>query len=173
MTITTPPSATISYVGSPFCSNIGTASVTFSGISGGTYSISAAGSINGATGTVNLVTTPPGIYTVTYTVAASGGCALYTTTASIVVNPYTWTGGISPDWNTAGNWAGNAVPTTACADVTILSGVSYQPTLGSGIATIQNIIINSGATLTVTAATLQLSGTINNAGTFDVSKWRY
>ena len=170
MTITTPPSATISYVGSPFCSNTGTASVTFSGTAGGTYSALPSGaSINSTTGTVNLAASAPGSYTITYTVAASGGCALYTTTASLVVNPNTWTGGISTDWYTAGNWSGNAVPAITCPDVTILSGVPYQPILNSGTFAIQNLYINSGAILTVSNATLQIAGTINNSGTFDVS----
>jgi hypothetical protein len=85
ITITTPPSATISYAGSPYCGT-GTATVTRTGTAGGTYSSTAGISLNASTGDVNLTTSTPGTYTVTYTVAAAGGCAVYTTTTSITIN---------------------------------------------------------------------------------------
>ena len=170
VTVNTPPSATISYSGSPFCSNTGIATITFSGTTGGTYSSSPAGvSINSVTGIVDLALSAPGRYTITYTVASSGGCATYTTTTVIIINPNTWTGGISTDWNTPGNWAANAVPAITCPDVTILSGVPYQPVLSSGTFAIQNLFINTGANLIVENATLQISGTINNSGIFNAS----
>ena len=137
------------------------------GTTGGTFSSPAI--INPSTGTVDLAATSPGVYTVTYTIPASGGCAVYMATTSIIINPNTWTGGISTDWNTPGNWAADAVPTLSCPDVTIQSGVPYQPILNSGTFAIQNLYINSGAFLTINNATLQIAGTINNSGTFDVS----
>ena len=86
---TTPPNATISYAGSPFCSTGSTASVTRTGTSGGTFSSTAGLSINSSTGLVTLGTSTPGTYTVTYTVAASGACAQFQTTASITINTAT------------------------------------------------------------------------------------
>lgn len=173
ISIATAPEATISYPGNPFCSNTGVANVVFSGSPSGTYSSLPAGlSINTVSGAVDLAASTPGSYTITYTITTcSGGCGAsnYTISTTFVIYLNTWTGGISNDWNTATNWAGNLVPTIGCADVTILSGVPYQPILGSGVAAIQNIIINPGSILTVTSATLQLSGTINNSGTFAVS----
>ncbi|KAA9034499.1 hypothetical protein FW778_21930, partial [Ginsengibacter hankyongi] len=166
ITVTMQPSATISYGGTPFCSNTGTGTVTFSGSTGGTFSSGA--SINATTGTVDLVSTAPGIYTVTYSIAASGGCSLYTTNASIAVNPNTWTGGVSTNWNTPANWAGNGIANT-CPDFTILSGVPYEPILNSGTAAVQNLIVNPGATLTITNATMQISGTITNNGTINAA----
>ncbi len=86
ITITAAPNATIAYAGSPYCSNAGTANVTLTGSpAGGTYSSTAGLSINAATGAVNLAASTAGTYTVTYTVAASGGCATYTTTATITI----------------------------------------------------------------------------------------
>jgi hypothetical protein len=167
ITVTTPPSATISYA-SPFCSNIGIGTVTLTGTTGGNF-IAPGASINSANGTVDLVATPPGLYTVTYMIAATGGCPSSNVSSSIIINPNTWTGGINTDWNTPGNWVSNAVPALSCPDVTILAGVPYQPTLGSGSFAIQNMYIKPGAYLTIKNATLQISGTINNAGTFDVS----
>ena len=86
ITITAAPNATISYAGSPYCSNAGTANVTLTGSpAGGVYSSTAGLSINAATGAVNLGASTAGTYTVTYTVAASGGCAVYTTTTTITI----------------------------------------------------------------------------------------
>ncbi len=80
------PSATISYAGSPYCANAGTATVTRTGAAGGTYSSTAGLTLNAATGDVTLGTSTPGTYTVTYTIAASGGCPAFTTTAPITIN---------------------------------------------------------------------------------------
>lgn len=86
ITITAQPSATISYAGSPYCSNAGTATVTRTGTAGGTYSAAPAGlSINAATGDVNLATSTPGTYTVSYLIAPSGGCSTFTTSTTITV----------------------------------------------------------------------------------------
>jgi hypothetical protein len=85
VTITSPPSATISYAGSPYCSSSGTASVTRTGTAGGTYSSTAGLVINSSTGAVTLASSTAGTYTVTYTIPAGGGCALYTATTSITI----------------------------------------------------------------------------------------
>jgi hypothetical protein len=85
ITVTAAPSATISYAGSPYCSSAGTASITQTGTTGGTYSSTAGLTINASTGAVTLATSTPGTYTVTYTVAAGGGCAVYTTTTTITI----------------------------------------------------------------------------------------
>ena len=169
VTVTNPPSATISYSGSPFCFNTGTAAVSLAGTTGGSFSSLPTGSsINATTGAVDLSGSAPGVYTVTYTIAPSGACGTYTTTTPVVINPNTWTGGTSTVWSTASNWAGNGVPNT-CPDFTILAGMPYDPILNSGIGTVQNLIINPGASLTISNATLEISGTIVNLSTFDVA----
>ena len=90
VTVNSPPSATINYSASPYCYSGGTASVTRTGTAGGNYSSTAGLSITAGTGDINLASSTPGSYTVTYTVAASGGCSVFTTTATVQV-----TGGIS------------------------------------------------------------------------------
>ncbi len=87
ITVNAPPSATISYSGSPFCTNSGSVSVTQTGTSGGTYSSTSGLSINASTGAINLTASSAGTYTVTYTIAAAGGCAIYTTTNNITITP--------------------------------------------------------------------------------------
>ncbi|MFN6178548.1 MAG: PKD domain-containing protein [Flavobacteriales bacterium] len=127
VTVTTPPSATISYTGSPYCSTGGTASVTRTGTAGGSYSSTAGLSINSGTGAVNLGASTAGTYTVTYTIAASGGCALFQTTASITVTAapsatISYTG--SPFCSTGG---------TASVTLTGTAGGSYSSTAGLSI----------------------------------------
>ena len=81
------PSATIAYSGSPYCNSGGTVNVTRTGSSGGTYSATPAGlSISGSTGAINLGASTAGSYTVTYSIATSGGCAAFSTTANVVIN---------------------------------------------------------------------------------------
>jgi hypothetical protein len=81
------PSATISYNGSPYCTGSGTANVTRTGSAGGTYTATPAGlSISSSTGAITLGTSSVGTYTVTYSIAASGGCSAFSTTATVAVN---------------------------------------------------------------------------------------
>ena len=67
ITITAFPTATIAYSGSPYCAT-GTATVTQTGTAGGTYTAPAGVVINAATGAINLATSTPGTYTITYSV---------------------------------------------------------------------------------------------------------
>jgi uncharacterized protein (TIGR02145 family)/gliding motility-associated-like protein len=89
--ITAQPSASISYPGNPFCKTISTGqTVNRIGTAGGTYSASPAGlSINTTTGTIIPSASNPGVYTVTYTIAAVSGCSIYTrqTTVTITAQP--------------------------------------------------------------------------------------
>ncbi len=82
VTIKTPPTATISYAGSPYCAS-GTAGVTLTGQTGGVFSSSAGLVIDGGTGTVNLGASTPGNYVVSY--AFTNGVCGNTTTAAIQI----------------------------------------------------------------------------------------
>ncbi len=87
VTITAAPAATISYPNAPYCQGGGLAAVTRVGTAGGTFSSTTGLFINSATGEINLNTSTPGTYTITYTVAAAGGCSAFSTTGSITINP--------------------------------------------------------------------------------------
>jgi gliding motility-associated-like protein len=76
------PVASISYAGSPFCT-AGTAAVTQTGQTGGSYSSSAGLSVDPITGSINITTSTPGTYTVTY--SFSNGTCSSTTTTSVVI----------------------------------------------------------------------------------------
>jgi len=87
VTITAAPSASISYSGTPFCNTLSSAqAVTRTGTSGGTYSASPSGlSINASTGANIPSASSVGTYVVSYTIAASGGCAIFTTTKIVTI----------------------------------------------------------------------------------------
>ena len=72
----------------------------------------------------------------------------------------TWTGAVSTDWNDAGNWCGG-VPTST-SNVKITSGLTNYPVISSS-ASVKNINISTGATV-INNSTLQINGTITNAG---------
>ncbi|MCR9065073.1 MAG: choice-of-anchor D domain-containing protein, partial [Cytophagales bacterium] len=90
VTITDNPSASISYSGSPYCSSASPAAVSLTGTSGGAFTSSPAGlTLNSSTGQITPSSSTAGVYTVTYTIAASGGCssAVATTSVTITDNP--------------------------------------------------------------------------------------
>ena len=87
ITITALPTATISYSGTPFCKSVATPqAVTLNGTSGGTYTALPSGlTIDSGTGDITPSSSTAGTYTVTYTVAASGGCSIVTATRVVTI----------------------------------------------------------------------------------------
>ena len=168
--VTPLPDATITYPGSPFCTSLTEDQpVDRTGTAGGTYSSTGGLTIDANTGAVTPSTSIGGTYTVTYTVAAFGGCNLFSTTAEvIIVHDLVWTGDVDTDWNTPGNWACLVVP-----DLTtnvLIPDVTNQPILSTGdIGMSKDLVINSGSSLTITGNTLQIAGAISNSGTFTSS----
>jgi hypothetical protein len=76
----------------------------------------------------------------------------------------TWTGLVSSDWNTAGNWEINRVP-TAGDDVVIPVVTTQYPVVNEAPATpavCNNLSITSGATVTIAAGkALMVNGNLN------------
>lgn len=70
----------------------------------------------------------------------------------------TWTGAVSSDWNTPGNWSGNAVP--QAGDTAVLGGSSANyPTVSNTMLSNETILLDQqaqpqGNTLTLENATL-------------------
>ncbi|MEO6252110.1 MAG: T9SS type A sorting domain-containing protein, partial [Ferruginibacter sp.] len=147
ITITTLPAATISYAGNPYCQNAGTATVTRTGTAGGTYSAAPAGlTINASTGTVTLATSTPGTYTVTYTIAAGGGCGVVTATTSITVSSLS----VAPTAATAssGSVCGPTAVTLSVTGGSLGSGATWRWYSGSCGGT----LVGTGATLNLTVS---------------------
>jgi hypothetical protein len=77
--------------------------------------------------------------------------------------PGLWTGAVSTNWNTAGNWDDLLVPTSA-TNVTIPTGVVNMPVISSGTANCNNLTLNG--TLTMGNAILQVAGNAAMNGIF-------
>ena len=86
LTVTAPPASTVSYSGTPFCKSVASAVVALTGTTGGTFASTTGLTINAANGTITPSSSTAGTYTITYTVAASGGCSVYSTTTSVTIN---------------------------------------------------------------------------------------
>ncbi|WP_207496549.1 hypothetical protein [Aridibaculum aurantiacum] len=78
-----------------------------------------------------------------------------------------WTGTTSRNWYTSTNWTAG-VPLSS-TDVVIPAAVPHHPEITTGTAVCQNLTINSGASLVVQAATIQVSGIITASNNFTAS----
>jgi gliding motility-associated-like protein len=87
VTVSPTPDASISYAGTPYCSDGTTATVTHTGNIGGTYSSSAGLAIDSATGEIDLAASTPGTYTVNYDLAATATCDAFSTNTVVVITP--------------------------------------------------------------------------------------
>jgi len=79
-----------------------------------------------------------------------------------------WTGAVSTDWNTAGNWDDSNVPTSA-TDVLIRptshADVTNAPTISNDNQDCNNFTIQSGATITLSSnKSLTVSGDLQDEG---------
>jgi hypothetical protein len=173
-------SSVFDYPGSPFCTS-GSASITLLtgggiGATAGTFSISPAVNGNnnfkansGKINDLSLVT--PGTYTVTNTVNVGGGSSSCTSssTCSLVIAPAgQWVGGVSSDWNTAGNWPCGSIPVST-STITIPSSATNYPVIGTGAAFVKDITIQNGAMLTINNETLSVFGTITSNSAIDAT----
>lgn len=94
--VTQPNSATITYTGSPFCSNAANPTPIILGTTGGTFSSTVGlNFVSTATGEIDLATSTAGTYTITYTMLAVGDCPLQTATANVTINPLPTITGVS------------------------------------------------------------------------------
>ena len=89
VTVTTPPTASISYAGTPFCRSINTPQpVTLTGTgsySGGNYTSTGGLTLNASTGAITPSSSTAGNYIVTYTIPASGACPSSPVTTSVAI----------------------------------------------------------------------------------------
>jgi hypothetical protein len=86
VTVNDPATAGFSYGQASYCGDAGVATATLdAGATTGTFTSSTGLSINGFTGEVDPSNSTPGNYTVTNTVAGSGGCSVVTATQTIEI----------------------------------------------------------------------------------------
>lgn len=155
ITITATPSATISYSGGPFCTGITTpVAVNQTGTPGGLYSSTAGLSVDVPSGAINPSLSTPKTYTVTYAIAASGGCAAYSTSTSVTV-----TQGPSANISYAGPFC-NSNTTSQLVTKTGTAGGVFSSTSGLAIVSSTGTISPSSST----AGTYVVSYTIAASG---------
>ncbi len=80
---------------------------------------------------------------------------------------FTWTGNVSTDWDNAGNWNSNSVPSiTGTALIPTNPSGNRMPTVNIASAGVDDITIQSGATLTISNGNaLTVDGQLTNNGT--------
>ncbi|MBL0329486.1 MAG: gliding motility-associated C-terminal domain-containing protein [Bacteroidetes bacterium] len=84
ITVNAADNAAFNYSATAYCQSGPNPTPTITGTPGGTFTSSGGLSITGSTGTINLLGSTPGTYTVTYT--TSGACPA-TSTASVTIDP--------------------------------------------------------------------------------------
>ena len=164
--------ATFIYRGNPIPSFInGGVAGTFSSTPGLNF-------VSTSTGVVDPLTSSAGKYTVTNTIAATGGCDIVTATSQITITSYhtvafIWTGTVSTDWNDPQNWLPGLVPDVT-SDVVIPDAATtpFDPVLPTGpqaiVRTINletSAILNGGSSTTFTVAGSTYAW--QNRGTFN------
>lgn len=162
--------ATFSYTGSPYCQGGANPSPTYSGGgAAGTFTSTAGLTINSATGVVDLTLSTPGTYTVTNTIAASGGCPSVSATATITINtaatgtfnytgsPYC-VGGANPSPTFSGGGTAGTFSSTSGLTIDPVTGTVNLSTSTPGTYTVTNTIGASGGCASSTStATITIS----------------
>ncbi|MBD2703801.1 hypothetical protein IC229_24355 [Spirosoma sp. BT702] len=146
LTVNAPPSATIAYPGSIFLTSSAPVNVTRTGTAGGTYSATPSGlSINASTGQITPASSAPANYTVTYTVPASGGCAPFSASTTLTIQPPTPTISLTPSPNPV--CAGNSFTLTPSFTNIPPGEYSFQLSF-SDYSIIETIVIGPNSTST-------------------------
>ena len=185
ITITAAPIATFNYSATPYCKNGTNPSPTFTGGGvAGTFTSTAGLSINASTGTIDLANSTAGTYTVTNTIAASGGCLAVNSTAQVTITNlpqatitysdafycYNNTGSQTVTLNGTTGGTFSASPTGL--SISANSGTFIVSASNSGAYTITYTIAANGGCPQVTATTIvtiipqinvQLSGDCNGS----------
>ncbi|HEX8515737.1 MAG TPA: hypothetical protein VF868_06010, partial [Bacteroidia bacterium] len=151
ITITTPPVGIFSYPGSPYCSDGANALPVFTGGgTAGTFS-STAGLVfvNTGTGEVNVAASAPGTYTITNTLAASGGCPAVIETSGITIDAFAEPGFLY-------------LPSSYC-----VNGADASPTFVTGGSA--GTFSSSGGLVFVSTSTGQVDVSASTPGTYTVT----
>ncbi|MBD2722084.1 T9SS type A sorting domain-containing protein [Hymenobacter sp. BT189] len=140
--------------------SVGNGTLTGFAGSGSTYTFSVTPTTAGTATTVNVGAN------VAQDGAGNGNTAAaqYSLTYLAPITATIWTGNLSTDWFTAGNWtAGVPTPTV---DATIPTVSTRSPILTAGTATAKNLTIGASAGVLHTGGTLSLTGNFINNGTY-------
>ncbi|MSP84316.1 MAG: hypothetical protein EXR18_00605, partial [Flavobacteriaceae bacterium] len=196
LVITKSPTAAITYAGTPFCTTLTTGqSATLTGTAaytGGVYSSTVGLTIDAVTGAITPSTSTPGNYVVTYTIPATAGCSVVTTTANIVITkaptatiiysgtPFctTLTTGQAVTLNGTDAYTGGTYSSTAGLTINPTTGsvtpststpgnyvVTYTIVSGAGcsqVTTTTNLVITKSPTATISYSGTPFCTTLNS-----------
>jgi len=161
----------MSFTGSP-------ATAVFSGLTGATVESNvttpptrciyvefdiASNATNAATLGVSLASNSHLVDSQSYGISAATSAPISLNTGTVVGSSTTWTGSVSTDWYTAGNWSAG-LPTNSL-NCTI-PNVANDPIIGSGTAACKNVDITNGILVLSGGATLEVYGSFASTGTF-------
>ncbi|MGE7773225.1 hypothetical protein ACQKLP_00790 [Chitinophaga sp. NPDC101104] len=104
----------------------------------------------------------------TTSIAVSGIGALGTMAVAELIASINWSGDLSTNWYTTGNWTGGVVPLQT-SNVVIPAGRPNYPNITTGTATANDLSIQTGASVTVSSGLLRISGAMTSSGTFSVN----
>lgn len=164
MTVPTPklPAATVGLPYSqPFTATGGSGIFTYA-VTAGTLpaglTLSPAGVLGGTVTNAAL----PGVYSFTVTATDSLGNTC-TCPATLTVNAanVTWTGAVSTAWSNPANWSSHSVP--GAGDNVTIPTIGRCPVLDIA-ATVNNLIVQPGSSLTLAGHALTVDGTVTNKG---------
>lgn len=151
------PTATISYVGTPFCSSdTSVKAVTLTGTDaylGGVFSSTSGLTLNPTTGAITPNTSTPGVYTITYTIAANGSCPALNITTYVTISP--------------SNTVSVASSTPTLCINTPLTPITHTTTGATNMGTPTNLPV--GITATWSGNTITISGTPAMYGVYNYS----
>jgi len=160
VTITTPDDASFSYGASAYCVSTADPSPTITGLSGGSFSSTAGLSIDTASGLIDVSTSTPGTYTVTYTTV--GSCP-NSADVSVTIN------GLD---DASFGYSGTAYCVSAAdpsPTITGLSGGSFSSTAGLSINTASGLIDVSASTPGTYTVTYTTTGNCPNSSNVSVT----
>jgi hypothetical protein len=167
LTVPTPklPVATVGVAYSQQVTATGGSGIYTFAVTAGTLPVGLTLSTTGLLSGTIPATSPAGTYSFAITVNDSLGTATSCPVTLVVAAAnVTWTGAVSTAWSNAANWSSHSVP-GAGDNVTVPS----LPTAGrcpvfDVAATVNNLIIQSGATLTLAGHAITVDGTVMNMG---------
>ena len=141
-----------------FGNGIGGATITFA-VTGGGGALASGTATTDADGVATaLWTIGAGPQTMTATYAGLSPTTITATSTSVAL---TWTGSVSADWNTAGNWTPAFVP--SAADAVTIPVTTTAPTISTP-ASVLNLVVAAGATLTNNSS-LTINGSLDAGAT--------
>jgi hypothetical protein len=165
VTINAAPTAGFSYPATTICAGTATTRTPTlaTGATAGTYSLPTATglSVNATTGVVTIgATATAGTYTVTNTVAASGGCAAVTSTATLTISAPTTATFSYPAGPYCTSGTANPAPT-----ITGTAGGTFSSTTGLTINATTGAITLSSSTAGTYTVTYTVAGTCGSSST--------